>query len=71
MQRRPEPELMDDTAQAQAYAQADFEQPHSQVIAHFQRCFPRASITGCVLDLGCGPCDITRRFALTYPDCMR
>lgn len=69
MQRRPEPELMDDAAQARAYAEADFEQPHSQVIAQFQRCFADLPMHGCVLDLGCGPCDITRRFALAYPDC--
>ena len=69
MQRRPEPELMDDAVQARAYAEADFEQPHSQVIVQFQRCFAGQPINGCVLDLGCGPCDITRRFALAYPDC--
>lgn len=68
MQRRAEPELMDDAAQARAYAEADFEQPHNQFIAQFQRCFARQPISGCVLDLGCGPCDITRRFALAYPD---
>lgn len=69
MQRIPEPELMDNAAQARAYAEADFEQPHSQVIAQFQRCFAGLPVPGCVLDLGCGPCDITRRFALAYPDC--
>jgi ubiquinone/menaquinone biosynthesis C-methylase UbiE len=69
MQRRPEPELMDDAVQARAYAAADFEQPHSQFIVQFQRCFPELPLLGCVLDLGCGPCDITRRFALAYPDC--
>lgn len=69
MQRIPEPELMDDAVQARAYAAADFKQPHSQFIAQFQRCFPDQSIIGCVLDLGCGPCDITRRFALAYSDC--
>lgn len=67
MQRTPEPELMDDAAQARAYAEADFEQPHNQFIVHFQRCFARQPISGCVLDLGCGPGDITRRFALAYP----
>ena len=60
---------MDDTIQARAYAEADFEQPHSQFIAHFQRCFPTTPIQGLVLDLGCGPGDITRRFALAYPAC--
>ncbi len=69
MQRIPEPELMDDADQARAYAEADFEQPHSEFIAQFRRCFTGLAIRGCVLDLGCGPCDITRRFALAYPDC--
>lgn len=69
MQRQAEPELMDDAAQARAYAEADFEQPHSAFIAHFQRCFPGTAITGRVLDLGCGPGDITQRFALAYPAC--
>jgi len=68
MLRRPEPELMDDAAQARAYAEADFEQPHSEFIAQFQRRFPDPTMRGCVLDIGCGPCDITRRFALAYPD---
>jgi ubiquinone/menaquinone biosynthesis C-methylase UbiE len=69
MQRIPEPDLMDDPAQARAYAAADFEQAHNQFIVEFRRCFPHLTIPGCVLDLGCGPCDITRRFARAYPDC--
>ena len=67
MDRIPEPELMDDPAQALAYARADFEQPHSQFIEHFRRCFPDWSGAGYVLDLGCGPGDICRRFARAYP----
>ena len=69
MHRVPEPELMDDADQARAYAAADFEQPHNEFITQFRRRFADRSVQGCVLDLGCGPCDITRRFALTYPDC--
>jgi ubiquinone/menaquinone biosynthesis C-methylase UbiE len=69
MQRIPEPELMDDEAQARAYAEADFEAPHSYFIELFQQTFPALSITGSVLDLGCGPADISLRFARAYPDC--
>jgi ubiquinone/menaquinone biosynthesis C-methylase UbiE len=69
MQRIPEPELMDDETQARAYAEADFEVPHSYFIELFQQTFPALSITGSVLDLGCGPADISLRFARAYPDC--
>ena len=69
MQRIPEPELMDDEAQARAYAEADFEEPHSHFIQLFQQSFPELSFKGCVLDLGCGPADISLRFANAYPEC--
>ena len=68
MDRIPEPELMDDPAQALAYARADFEQPHNQFIAQFRQCFPDWPGKGFVLDLGCGPGDICRRFAQAFPD---
>ncbi|MBI5040776.1 MAG: class I SAM-dependent methyltransferase [Gammaproteobacteria bacterium] len=68
MDRIPEPELMNDPAQALAYARADFEQPHSQFIAQFRACFPDWRGAGFVLDLGCGPGDICRRFAQAFPD---
>lgn len=32
MDRAPEPELMDDAAQAMAYAEADFSEPHGRFI---------------------------------------
>jgi len=69
MQRIPEPELMTDPQQAQAYAAADFEQPHSLFIRLFQETFPGAADKASVLDLGCGPGDITFRFARAYPGC--
>ncbi|MDH5445130.1 MAG: class I SAM-dependent methyltransferase [Gammaproteobacteria bacterium] len=68
MQRVPEPELMDQPEQAHAYATADFETAHQGFIDHFKQAFPEAYISGEVLDLGCGPCDISRRFALAFPD---
>lgn len=68
MERIPEPELMDDPEQALAYARADFSEPHNffidLIIQHFG-----ASLSGSVLDLGCGPGDICRRFAQRFPDC--
>jgi len=67
MQRIPEPELMDDPAQAQAYANADFSAPHDAFVAHFATRFPDFS-TGRVLDLGCGAADITLRFARAFPE---
>ncbi len=69
MKRVLEPELMDDEAQARAYAGADFEEAHSRFIALFQESFPAIEVTGYVLDLGCGPGDIARRFAGAYPRC--
>jgi ubiquinone/menaquinone biosynthesis C-methylase UbiE len=68
MDRIPEPELMNDPAQALAYARADFEQPHNQFIEHFRAHFPAWPGTGHVLDLGCGPGDICRRFARAFPN---
>lgn len=69
MDRCLEPELMEEAAQALAYAQADFEAPHGRVIELFRQTFPDWSGTGRVLDIGCGPGDIAMRFARAYPDC--
>jgi 2-polyprenyl-3-methyl-5-hydroxy-6-metoxy-1,4-benzoquinol methylase len=68
VQRIPEPELMDDPAQALAYASADFSEPHDRFVALFMERFGTA-LGGTVLDLGCGPGDICRRLARALPDC--
>ncbi len=68
MERIPEPELMDDFEQAKAYAEADFSEPHQTFIDCFQHNFTGYKPTR-VLDLGCGPADITQRFARAFPDC--
>jgi ubiquinone/menaquinone biosynthesis C-methylase UbiE len=70
MQRITEPELMNEPEQAVAYANADFEAPHSRVIELFRRTFPDWTGAGRVLDLGCGPGDIAMRFARAYPGCI-
>lgn len=69
MQRVPEPELMNDKAQAEAYACADFAIPHNHFIELFREKFPGLEINEAVLDLGCGPADISRRFVQAYPAC--
>lgn len=70
MERIPEPELMDEANQAQAYAHADFEEPHSRFIELFRSSYPGLEVSGQVLDLGCGPADITLRFARAFPACQ-
>lgn len=66
MERVPEPELMDEPAQARAYAQADFREPHQAFIEHFRRRFP-AHAPRRAVDLGCGAADISVRFARAWP----
>lgn len=70
LQRRPEPELMDDPEQARAYAQADFAQAHDEIVGHFSRVFGGHRPGGLALDLGCGPADFTVRFARRHPGCL-
>jgi len=68
MKRIPEPrELMDDPAQAEAYARADFGEVHAGIFAWFDRLFPGRPLAGRVIDLGCGPGDMSFRFAMRYP----
>jgi SAM-dependent methyltransferase len=67
MQRVTEPELMDDPSQAEAYAVADFDEAHSRIVEAFTTYFPGVELTGNVLDLGCGPGDISFRFATRFP----
>lgn len=60
---------MDDPAQALAYAEADFSEPHNQFIRLLRERLGSA-LTGTVLDLGCGPADICIRFARAFPACI-
>jgi SAM-dependent methyltransferase len=60
---------MEEAEQARAYAQADFSRAHQAVVTLFQRRF--GNVTGIAreaLDLGCGPGDVTLRFARAYPE---
>ena len=69
MQRIPEPELMDDVTQAEAYAAADFSEAHERILQVFDTCFPGVELCREVLDLGCGPGDISFRFVSRFPEC--
>jgi ubiquinone/menaquinone biosynthesis C-methylase UbiE len=60
--------LMDGPEQAAAYARADFEESHRRIVESFDVHFPGVRLTGDILDLGCGPGDITFRFAARFPD---
>ena len=68
MKRILEPELMGDKEQAEAYAHADFEEPHRRVIKLLAAELQQPRISGRILDLGCGPGDITFRLARRFPE---
>lgn len=68
-ERIPEPELMDTEEQALAYAMADFSDAHGMFVDQFRVLYGSSHSPWRVLDLGCGPADITLRFATAYPAC--
>jgi cyclopropane fatty-acyl-phospholipid synthase-like methyltransferase len=67
MDRITEPELMVDDDQADAYAEADFTESHQAAVTRFGAAFPDFR-GGRLLDLACGPADVTIRFARAYPE---
>jgi ubiquinone/menaquinone biosynthesis C-methylase UbiE len=66
MERTPEPELMDEQEQAAAYAAADWSGSHGKIPGYFRERFPQFT-GGHVIDLGCGPADVTIRFVKAFP----
>lgn len=66
MERIPEEELMNDDAQARAYAETDLSEPHEAFVAYFRERFP-GFVSGEVLDIGCGTGDVIIRFARSFP----
>lgn len=70
MERTPEPELMDEAEQAQAYAQADFEEVNTAFVEGFRQAFPWLGGSPFLLDLGCGPGDIPLRLARAFPGAL-
>ena len=67
MERVLEAELMNEDAQASAYAKADFAESHSAYPQLFLSEFNTPPARATVLDLGCGPADVTLRFARAFP----
>lgn len=67
MKRVTEPELMDYIEQVAAYAAGDFEEPHGRIAELFTEELPKVEVRGNILNLGCGPCDISFRFASCFP----
>ena len=57
---------MEAADQAQAYAEADFEEANTLFVDSFRASFGD-HLEGVVLDLGCGPADIVCRLAQCYP----
>lgn len=66
VERIAEPELMDDSEQAAAYAAADFADVNHGFVERFCAMFPDFR-EGRVLDLGCGPADIPVRLVSALP----
>jgi len=56
-----------DQEQARAYAAADFESAHSLYPKLYDKLFPDRPRRALVLDIGCGPCDVTIRLARANP----
>jgi ubiquinone/menaquinone biosynthesis C-methylase UbiE len=70
-ERMPEPEIMDEAAEVEAYtsaaAQAHLEQIDRTFVEHVARLFPNREPKGLALDLGCGPGQIPIMMAKRWP----
>ena len=66
MKRTPEPELMEGMEQAIAYAAADFTAGDQALIERLAQLFPHG-LGERLVDLGCGPGNISFRLAERYP----
>jgi SAM-dependent methyltransferase len=66
--RVPEPELMESPEQAAAYSAADFAAAHDAVVDQLLARRPSVPVEARrVIDLGCGPADVTARLAQALP----
>ncbi len=68
MKRLLELELMIEPEQVCAYANADFDEPHSNFIKMLGSYYNSRGDLRSVLDLGCGPGDVTFKFAAAFPE---
>ncbi|RIL10331.1 MAG: SAM-dependent methyltransferase [Proteobacteria bacterium] len=67
LERKLEQELMVDPAHVRAYAQADFEAAHQAVVDWITERYGELAPGTSVLDIGCGPGDVTRRLLKAQP----
>lgn len=67
MERRPEPEYMDDHDEARAYAETDFSEVNERFVTRLLDAAASAPENAIALDLGCGPGDIPLRVAQARP----
>lgn len=73
MQRVPEPELMEEAAQVRAYAEADFSAGDAAVVERLADLAAEAGLAiegpgALLVDLGCGPGNISFRLLERYPE---
>lgn len=62
---------MDEPEQALAYAEADFAEPHERFVDLFvEKMGAQTNWGSRVLDLGCGPADVSLRFVRRFPQCL-
>jgi SAM-dependent methyltransferase len=67
MERICEPELMDDVQQAREYSEADFSASDASTVGRIFSRFPDGQLGARILDLGCGPGNITFPLAARSP----
>jgi len=67
VERITEPELMDDSVQAAAYAGADFDEPNRQFVEELTSRINDLPVLARVVDLGCGPATIPIALVGRYP----
>ena len=72
MNRNPEPELMNNKEQVKAYARADFSISENNFMKFIKDYLSQNQISiknnDLIVDLGCGPGNITEKLSLSWPD---